>query len=385
MMTKASRIAVLVAALAMGLVYVLPIWKIDLEAPQYPEGLGMLIRVNTVEGQKPNDLNNINNLNHYIGMKRIEPDAIPELRIMPMIVGVLILGGVAVAAFGRRKVLYAWTGAFLLVSVVGLADFYKWEYDYGHNLDEENAIIKVPGMNYQPPLIGSKQLLNFRAHSWPASGGWILIAAATTGVLASVLEWRRARSPEAPGGGAKAAAGLALIVALSACGDPEPRPVEVGVDRCEHCLMTIADDRYAAEILTPTGRVYVFDSVECMLAHLDHEMEGERVHSTWVTDFSRAPALVRGDLAYYLVSESLPSPMGLGITAFAQAADRNEALASYGGRALDWSEVQALVAESWPEGRPPMRGMRGALGAHGGHGSALISGGQLPSTALVLR
>lgn len=376
MMTKASRLAVLVAALALGLVYVLPLWKIDLEAPQYPEGLGMLIRVNTVEGQKPNDLNNINNLNHYIGMKRIEPDAIPELRIMPAIVGVLMLMGVAAAALGRRKWLYAWTATFLLVSVVGLADFYKWEYDYGHNLDEENAIIKVPGMNYQPPLIGSKQLLNFRAHSWPASGGWILIAAAGAGVLASVFEWRRARGTTS---GTPPVAALAALLALTACGEPEPRPVEVGVDRCEHCLMTIADDRYASEILTPTGRVYVFDSVECMVAHLEHEMEGEAVHSSWVTDFANGPALVRADVAHYLVSDALPSPMGLGITAFAQEAQRDEALASYGGRALDWTETRALVSERWPEGRPPSRGM------HGGHGSVFTPAGASSGAALAVR
>ena len=41
----------------------------------------MLIRINTVTGIKPNDLANINGLNHYIGMKAIEPDAIPELRV----------------------------------------------------------------------------------------------------------------------------------------------------------------------------------------------------------------------------------------------------------------------------------------------------------------
>jgi copper chaperone NosL len=365
MMTKASRIVVLVAALALGLVYVLPIWRIDLEAPQYPEGLGMLIRINTVEGQRLNDLNNINNLNHYIGMKRIEPDAIPELKVMPVVVGVLMLMGVAAAALGRRKWLYAWAGTFVLVSLVGLADFYKWEYDYGHNLDEENAIIKIPGMNYQPPLIGSKQLLNFKAHSWPASGGWILIVAATAGVVVSVLEWRRARRPGVgtPVGAAALAAGLVTLSA--ACGGPQPRPVEVGVDRCEHCLMNVADEKHAAEILTPTGRVYVFDSVECMAAHHDHAMEGEAVHSAWVTDFAGIPALTRADRAFYLVSDGLQSPMGLGLTAFAREADRDEALTSFGGRALDWDGVREFVSREWPGGRPTMRGM------HGGHASGL--------------
>jgi copper chaperone NosL len=53
---------------------------------------------------------------------------------------------------------------------VGLWDFWRWEYDYGHNLDMEKAIIIVPDMTYQPPLIGSKQLLNFTATAWPGLG-----------------------------------------------------------------------------------------------------------------------------------------------------------------------------------------------------------------------
>jgi copper chaperone NosL len=172
-----ARITVLAASLALLAAYSLPLWKIALEAPQYPEGLGMLIRVNTIEGLGPNDLNNINNLNHYIGMKRIVPDSIPELRFMPWILGALIAWGVAAAATGRRWMICAWFGLLAAAALAGLADFWRWGYDYGHDLDAENAIIKIPGMSYQPPLVGSKKLLNFTAHSWPAAGGWIALAA----------------------------------------------------------------------------------------------------------------------------------------------------------------------------------------------------------------
>lgn len=187
-----ARILLTVASLMLALAFVLPLWAVYLQAPQYPEGLGMLIRVNDITGLKPNDLESINNLNHYIGMKRIEPSSIPELRIMPYIVAALMAFGLAAAAAGKRWLARAWVAAFLLVSVVGLADFYKWEYDYGHDLDMENAIIKIPGMNYQPPLIGTKQLLNFRATSLPAAGGYALIVSLSLGVIAVVLDWRRA-------------------------------------------------------------------------------------------------------------------------------------------------------------------------------------------------
>lgn len=192
-MSRASRILVALAALSMIIVYFLPLWQIGLEAPQYPEGLGLYIAVDKIVGQQPQDLNSINGLNHYIGMKVISPDDIPELKYMPKIVAGLIALGLLTAALGKRRLLIGYAGVLMLVSLAGLADFYKWSYDYGHNLSPD-AILKIPGMTYQPPLIGSKQLLNFHATSWPAAGGWVLIAAVT---LVSILAIRAWRKPEA--------------------------------------------------------------------------------------------------------------------------------------------------------------------------------------------
>lgn len=182
---KSSRLAIAAAAVLLGAALALPVWRIDLIAPQYPEGLGMQIRFNTVEGVKENDLANINELNHYIGMKVIDPASMPELRYMPWIVGALAVTGLAVAAAGRRRLACAWAGAFGVACVAGLYDFWRWTYAFGHELDAEHAIIKVPGMAYQPPLIGTKQILNFTAASWPDSGG-VLILAASVLVLAGL-------------------------------------------------------------------------------------------------------------------------------------------------------------------------------------------------------
>jgi hypothetical protein len=189
---KSARLLVAVAALLMCVGFVLPLWRVDLIAPQYPEGLGMLIRINTVVGVKEQDLNSINNLNHYIGMKRIEPDMIPELRYMPAILGALVISALGVAALGKRAVLYTWSTAFAAVLAAGLYDYWKWGYEYGHDLDVDTAIIKIPDMTYQPPLIGSKQLLNFTATSWPASGGWALVLAT---LLIGLAIWQSSRPP----------------------------------------------------------------------------------------------------------------------------------------------------------------------------------------------
>ena len=89
-MSVVPRLLTAIASLSLIGLFFLPLWRVQLVAPQYPEGLGMRIGISSVRGATPNDLDNINGLNHYIGMQRISPDAIPELRIMPWIVALLI-------------------------------------------------------------------------------------------------------------------------------------------------------------------------------------------------------------------------------------------------------------------------------------------------------
>jgi hypothetical protein len=190
MLSKPARFMLATAALLLAGAFLFPLWRIALIAPQYPEGLGLLIKVNTVTGVEPQDLQNINGLNHYIGMKAIEPDSIPELTLMPIALGVLMLSGLAVAWLGRRTLARVWVGLFLVGSLAGIADFWYWQYDYGHNLDVENAPIKVPGMSYQPPLFGSKKLLNFTATSWPDLGGIAAFASLALAVGALVVDAR---------------------------------------------------------------------------------------------------------------------------------------------------------------------------------------------------
>ncbi|HRP07089.1 MAG TPA: hypothetical protein PLL69_01250 [Gemmatimonadales bacterium] len=192
-MTRGMRLSVAAAALAVAVAIALPLWEVRLLAPQYPEGLGMQILSHTVQGISEHDLHNINGLNHYIGMKEIHPESIPELRFMPWIMAALSLSLLAVAWRGGRRALAAWLVVFVIIGAIGLWDFWRWEYDYGHNLDTENAAIVIPGMAYQPPLIGSKQLLNFTATAWPGLGAILLGAAWLVGALAW---WRSGRRKE---------------------------------------------------------------------------------------------------------------------------------------------------------------------------------------------
>jgi copper chaperone NosL len=193
-MPKAVRSLLIVAALLLACTPLLPIWRISLLAPQYPEGMGMVIRFNTIEGAKENDLDNINHLNHYIGMRVIEPADMPELEYMRWVVLAIAAAGLGAAAIGRRGALYGWAALFGAAGVAGVVDFWWRTYTYGHTLDFSHAAIQIPGLAYQPPLIGVKQIANFTASAWPASGG-ILIGVAAALTAAAV--WLSLRSSAA--------------------------------------------------------------------------------------------------------------------------------------------------------------------------------------------
>jgi copper chaperone NosL len=176
------------ASLILVLVFLFPIWNIDLDAPQYPEGIGLRIWVNQITGEKEFDLKNLNGLNHYIGMKPIEPDTIKELKYMPFILAFFIGSGLLVS-FLNRKFVSAWIAALLIIMSIGLYDFYLWGYDYGHNLNP-TAPIKVPGMSYQPPVIGTKKLLNITATSLPGIGSFIIFVSGSMAAASFILDKR---------------------------------------------------------------------------------------------------------------------------------------------------------------------------------------------------
>jgi len=175
-MKRSNIIMLLAALLPLGL-FLFPLWRITLEAPQYPIPLAMNIHINDFSDVHPFDIKNINLMNHYVGMKYI-PDAIPEFKIFPY--GILITSfiGLLIAFKGNHKWFLAWFILMLVLSSAGLYDFYIWEHDYGHNLDPR-AIMKFTNsdgsiMGFQPPLFGTKHILNFTAHSYPRLGAYFL-------------------------------------------------------------------------------------------------------------------------------------------------------------------------------------------------------------------
>lgn len=168
-MRPISRVMIAIAALALLVLLFVPIWRIDLAAPQYPEGLYMQIWADHFSG----DVEKINGLNHYIGMAHIKDDMFAEFTYLPKVVIALSALGLFAALWRRRIFLVGGLVALSLFSLWALWRMWDWGYKYGHELDPR-AAIKVEDMAYQPPLIGHKQLLNFDAWSTPDVGGWVL-------------------------------------------------------------------------------------------------------------------------------------------------------------------------------------------------------------------
>ncbi len=134
--------------------------------------------------------------------------------------------------------------------------------------------------------------------------------------------------------------GLALGLAwVTACSPAGPRPIAYGKEACANCLMTVSDDRFGAELVTRTGKVYVFDSAEC-LAEFVQSHRGEAEGSLWVTQVDRPGELVPVSRATFVRTAAISSPMGLGVAAL--ALDR-PAPAGMTGPRLSWAQVVALA------------------------------------------
>lgn len=182
-MKKASIVMIIGSVLILGL-FVFPMWNIRLGAPQYPEPLGIDIYINGLKGQSEFDIQNIDGLNHYIGMKTLpKPEDMWEFSVFPTVTIIMSALGIIIGLLGLLKNISPnwflfWFILMSILGVLGVYDFSQWLVDYGTDLDP-NAIMKLVNpdgtpMKYNPPLFGHKKLLNFDAYSYPRIGGVLL-------------------------------------------------------------------------------------------------------------------------------------------------------------------------------------------------------------------
>lgn len=192
---KISSILMALGALMLLGLFWFPLWNIQLGAPQYPDPLGMDIYISGIEGEEEFDIQNIDSVNHYIGMKKIpSPEEMWEFRIFPLVIGGMAALGVLLAVLGFfKKISPNWFLGWLLLmgtlGILGMYDFNSWLLDYGTDLDPK-AIIKLTDpegnpLNYKPPLLGTQKILNFTAYSYPKLGAYLMFA----GMFLTLIAW----------------------------------------------------------------------------------------------------------------------------------------------------------------------------------------------------
>lgn len=348
-MKKYQQVLMVVAGLALLPVFWLPLWSIGIVAPQYKDGMGMFIGLRDIWGHSEHDIQNINILNHYIGMKPIVAAEVDVLTIMPWVVGGLMVSALLLALLKQRWLIAAWLAAFVVLGTAGMYEFYSWNYDYGHNLSPD-APLKVPGMTYTPPIIGTATLLTIRASAWP-SWGTLLIgisfvaALGATGIMENRIAAARRRFVSATAGIAFAAVLLGACARAEATSEVREFPAG---EACAYCDGVIGEERFGGELTTRGGDVYRFMSTECMAGFVvAGRVAPEDIRTLKVVDYNHGERLIDAETALFVRSDTRKSPNGLGLL----ASDEEKIAANlhffFGGTRLDWTGVLELVRKEW--------------------------------------
>lgn len=192
---RSVRILVLLLIIPLLLSFTQPLWRISLQAPQYPNGLTMDIYAYKLRGgHDGQDINEINELNHYIGMKKIERAEFADLDWIPFAFGILALLALRVATIGNTRSLVDLSVLTLYVSLFAMARFVYREYVFGHNLDLHAPVRIRP---FMPVILGTKQLANFTTRGMPGAGSVFLGIFILGLVAAMIWEFTRGRRTEA--------------------------------------------------------------------------------------------------------------------------------------------------------------------------------------------
>lgn len=162
-----SMVSICLSAVLLAVSISLPWWGMKFFAPQYPEGLDIIVYPYKLAGQ----IEIVNGLNHYIGMKPFSEETFPELDYLPYLLGAMAVLTLIVAIVRKKSLLYGLIGLFIIGGALGLWDMHRWLTSFGTELDPR-APIKVPP--FVPPILGKNILANFVTHSYFTTGGYLV-------------------------------------------------------------------------------------------------------------------------------------------------------------------------------------------------------------------
>lgn len=142
--------------------------------------------------------------------------------------------------------------------------------------------------------------------------------------------------------------GLLLLLVASSCSSVGEEAIRYGSDQCSYCKMNIVDKNFGAELVTKKGKIYKFDSIECLAAYeMTGDVKQENVHSLWVTDISSPGKLQNIESMAFYHSEKIKSPMGLGFYSANKATTDKSLEEKYGSSVVAWIQVKEIVKKAW--------------------------------------
>jgi copper chaperone NosL len=250
-------------------------------------------------------------------MKTLHEKDFVEFIVLPYFILFFSIFCVITALVARKKLLYTLLALFILFGVLAMADFWRWEYNYGHDLNPDAAII-VPGMSYQPPLIGYKQLLNFGAYSMPDIGGWIFILVGLALLTLSILAFRNKSKIITYKKSINASVlGLLFLLTNAFACNTIPNSIKIGKDACSYCKMTVSDNRFGVVLVTEKGKNFIFDDPQCLAAHLHSPQNSNiKIGGIYFTNFISSHLLLNANEAFFVKSIKIHGPMNGSFAAF---------------------------------------------------------------------
>lgn len=166
----------------------LPYWSLVLHAPQYPDGLVVHSYVNHLEG----DVQEIDGLNHYIGMRPLGEAAQLERSI-----SIFAISALALLVLAAIYIHSPWSALLslpaVLLPVVFMADLYYWLNNFGQNLDPTAALSSAVEP-FTPPLIGEGLIGQFKTVAY-IDFGLLVASTASLLILIGLYLQRRAYKP----------------------------------------------------------------------------------------------------------------------------------------------------------------------------------------------
>ena len=181
-----TRLGLFIATLALVGSFAFPLWRISMTAPQYPEGLYMDIFAYRLQGGNDGQhITEINTLNHYIGMHKLDAAASADLDWIPFALGALALMALRVAAIGNVRHL---VDLFVVTSYVSAFAFGRFVYRlwvFGHDLDPHAPVKVAP---FMPVVLGHRTVANFETYSMPQLGS--ILMGAFVVLVTGLLLWQ---------------------------------------------------------------------------------------------------------------------------------------------------------------------------------------------------